>query len=168
MVTRKIHRVESGTSKTAIATKAKSTTSDNSKHKRPQIPATDPKQIQNLWYQVRNQTRAKMSSQQSPEYMVHTNSTEAKRKTRRTATPTTLSAPSVTSTALTSHSHSISIKSPLFREKCLMPRGIFIKDEGVLPPDPFSHFFHFQTTKLSGIRWAEGIYVMAEYGSCIH
>lgn len=156
MATRKVHTGESWTSKTAIETKATSTTSDNSKYKRPKprIPATDPKHIQNLWYQVRNQTRGKMSSEQSPKYMVHTDSTGAKKKTRRTATPSTSGARSITSTAPTSHSHSITIKSPLFREKCLMPRGISIKDEGVPPPDPFSHFL---TTKPSSYQELDGL-----------
>ena len=156
MVTRKVHKGKSGTSKTVIETKATSTTGDNLKYKtpKPQIPATDPKYIQNLWYQVRNQTREKMSHEQLPKYMVHTRSTEAKEKMRRTATPTTSGVLSTTSTSPTWHAHSISIKSPLFRDKCLVPRGISINHKGVPPPDPFSHFL---TTKPSSYQELDGL-----------
>ena len=77
-----------------------------------------------------------------------------KKKTRRTAIPSTSGAPSIISTDPTSHSFSITIQSPLFREKCLLPRGIFINDEGIPPPGPFAHFL---TTKPSTYRELEGL-----------
>ena len=155
MVPPKFIKSEAISSKMAIEKKATSTTfaNPNNKKLRPRIPATDPKQIQNLWFQVRKQKFRNMTS--IPKYLKPTEASARRSKDpNATASSSSVTPSGVGSTPPTSKSSTIAIKDPNFRELFLTPRGISIDDVTCTTSDPF---IHFHTVRPSSYKGLEGL-----------
>ena len=105
------------------------------KNPRPRIPVTDPKQIQNLWNQVRKRNLGSMPAAPRPNFMADTKASA--RKGKKVANEHLSATPS---TILSTKSQALTVKNPEFRGKCLTPRGIIIDDTPQFSADPCLHF----------------------------
>ena len=117
-----------------------------------QIPATDPKQIQNLWFQVRKQKSEDMGRSKLP--VMNTPKVRGKQANDTNPDSSSVTPSGVDSTVLTSKSGSITIKHPKFRELCLDPRRILIEGNSLPWGDPCSYF---HTQKPSSYTEIEGL-----------
>ena len=161
MAAQQTHNKQGVASRTATQTKTTSTACAKNQKPRPRLPATDPKQIENLWSQVRKRNLGNMPPSKIPQgYMAVTrvSANKNKKTTESSATPsTTLNSKTGTlsaiPTSLTSKSQALTIKHPKFREVGLEPRGIVIapKDMALFYEDPDSHFKNETPSKDSAL-----------------